>query len=96
MKYLRLLVTVLTVVTIVGLLVIIALFVIRFSSMGEDRAAPEAGFPAQIALPEGEIASAITKGDGWIAVVTKAGRIMIMDETGQKTLQEIEVTQSDN
>ncbi len=91
MKYLRLLVTVLTVVTIVGLLVIIALFVIRFSSLGEDRAAPSVEFPTELALPVGETASAITRGEGWIAVVTQAGRILILDGTGQHILQEIDV-----
>ncbi|MBU3001143.1 hypothetical protein KO491_14960 [Roseovarius nubinhibens] len=91
LKYLRLLVTVLTVVTIVGLLVIIALFVIRFSSLGEERAAPSVEFPTELALPAGETASAITRGEGWIAVVTQAGRILILDNTGQHILQEIDV-----
>jgi hypothetical protein len=70
LRFLRVLVTVLTATMIGGLLVIIALFVIRFSDTGPD-------LPDRITLPEGARASAYTQGDGWYAVVTQAGEILI-------------------
>ena len=51
---------------IVGLLTIVALFVIKF--MGPTVASLK--LPAEIALPAGETAQAITQGRNWIGVVT--------------------------
>jgi len=89
LTYLRRLVTVLTVTMIAGLLVIIALFVIRFSSMST---AP-APLPERITLPEGARASAFTQGPDFLAVVTEDGRILIYDPTGGTPRQEIIVDQ---
>lgn len=76
-KYLRLLVTVLTVTMIVGFLVIVFLFVTKFS----DAFGPD--LPAEIALPPGKTATAFTQGDTWFAVVTQDQTILIYDrETG--------------
>ncbi len=51
---------------ILGLLTIVALFVIKF--MGPVTASLE--LPAQITLPDGETAQAVTQGLNWIGVVT--------------------------
>lgn len=79
MKYLRLLVTVLTVTMIVGFLVIVFLFVTKFS----DAFGPD--LPDQITLPDGTEATAFTQGDTWFAIVTKDQKILIYDRDG-KTL----------
>ena len=76
LRFLRLLVTVLTATMILGLLVIITLLVIRFS----DSRLP---LPDRIELPGGVTATAFTRGDGWFAVVTGDDRILIYNaETG--------------
>ena len=79
-KYLRLLVTVLTVTMIVGFIVIVVLFVTKFS----DAFGPE--LPDQITLPDGTEATAFTQGDTWYAIVTADQKILIYDrETGALT-----------
>lgn len=79
LRQLRRLVTALTATLILGVITIVALLVIRLSSI-----APSAPvLPAEIALPSGERAEAVTMGTGWIAVVTvdAAGRerIRVLD-----------------
>jgi len=65
------------IVMIGGLLVIVALFVIRFSSTG---AQPDTlTLPDTITLPDGAKAEAFTMGRSWYAVVTDDDRILIFD-----------------
>ncbi len=75
LKFLTRLVTTLTATMIVGLLVIITLFVIRF--WGNDTP----GLPEAVTLPDGARATAFTQGTGWYAIVTTDGRILIYDRT---------------
>ncbi|WP_073195152.1 DUF6476 family protein [Roseovarius marisflavi] len=75
LKFLTRLVTTLTATMIVGLLVIITLFVIRF--WGND--APS--LPEAVTLPDGARATAFTQGTGWYAIVTTDDRILIYDRT---------------
>ncbi|MCG7627798.1 DUF6476 family protein [Epibacterium sp. MM17-32] len=85
LRFLRRLVTTLTVIMVGGVLVVIALLVIRLS---EGDAAPQ--LPADITLPDGATARAVTFGTGWVAVVTTEDQILILDsETGalRQTLQ---------
>lgn len=84
LRFLRRLVTTLTVVMIAGLLVIVALFVIRFS--GSRPPLPDA-----ITLPDGAKAHAFTVGDGWYAVVTDDYRILIFDRTTGNLRQSIAI-----
>lgn len=84
LRFLRLLVTVLTGTMILGLLVIIGLFVIKFSA-----SAPP--LPERIVLPEGAKAVAFTQGDTWFAVVTEDDRILIYHPDTGRLLQEVEV-----
>lgn len=72
LRFLRRLVTLLTVVMIGGLLVIVTLLVIRFS-----QTAPP--LPDEIVLPDGATPTAFTQGDSWYAVVTTDNRILIFD-----------------
>ncbi len=84
MKFLRRLVTTLTVVMIGGLVVVISLLVIRLSA---DRPS----LPESITLPDGVTAEAVTFGTGWVAVVTQDQRILILDPETSAVLQEIEL-----
>ncbi len=74
LKFLRNLVTILTATMIIGVIIIIGLLVMRLN-------APKAAvsFPDSIELPDGVIATAFTKGDGWYAVITEDQRILIFD-----------------
>jgi len=65
LRYLKALVTILTVTMIGGFLTIVALFVMRFSEMNRVE------LPDTIALPDGAVATAFTRGKGWFAVVTE-------------------------
>lgn len=77
LRFLRLLVTVLTGVMLAGLILIIALIVIRF----RDTAPP---LPEDITLPEGAEPKAVTLAEGMVLVVSEDGRLFIYDRvTGQ-------------
>jgi hypothetical protein len=77
LRFLRRLVTVLTATMIAGVLLIIALIVIRFNDAPPD-------LPDRITLPDGSQASAFTQGTDWFAVVTTDDRILVYDRvTGQ-------------
>ncbi|SLN33133.1 hypothetical protein PSA7680_01555 [Pseudoruegeria aquimaris] len=73
-RFLRGLVLALTLTMIAGVVIIIALIVIRFR---EVRQSPD--LPASIALPQGAEAIAFTQAPDWYAVVTKDDRILIYD-----------------
>ncbi|MEQ9240118.1 DUF6476 family protein [Roseovarius indicus] len=83
-KYLRILVTTLSATMILGFIIIVVLFVIRFS----DAMGPT--LPDVITLPDGTTPTAFTRGAGWYAVVTSDDQILIFDlESGdlRQTLQ---------
>jgi hypothetical protein len=77
LKALQRLVTVLTVVMILGFLVLIGALVMRLNADGPP-------LPDSIDLPEGAEAVAFTQGDDWFAVVTADDTILVYDRlTGQ-------------
>ncbi len=83
-KYLRLLVTILTATMVIGFIVIVVLFVTKFS----DAFGPK--LPDVITLPDGAKPLAFTQGSNWYAVVTKDDQVLIFDrKTGvlRQTLQ---------
>lgn len=84
LRFLRLLVTILTGTMIAGLLVLIALLVIRFPSA-------TAPLPDAISLPDGAKAQAFTVTPGWYAVVTTDDRILIYNRSDGALRQEITV-----
>lgn len=84
-KYLRLLVTTLTGTMILGFIVIVVLFVTKFS----DAFGPE--LPDVITLPDGTTPSAFTQGDDWYAVVTTDNQILIFDRQSGKLRKTIRV-----
>ena len=78
------LVTTLTAVMMVGLVVVVALIVIRLNADGPT-------MPDQITLPEGVNATALTIGQGWWAVVTDDNRILIYDQLTGALRQDITI-----
>lgn len=81
LRYLKWLVTALTLTMIFGLLTIVALFVMRFNEMNRFE------LPEEVVLPDGVRATAYTQGEAWFAIVTDNDEILIFDRlTG--TLQQ--------
>lgn len=67
---------------ILGVIAVVATLVTRMP----DAAPPQ--LPDKITLPAGEVASAVTMGQGWFAVVTVSQNILIFDAAG-KLLQTV-------
>lgn len=85
LRFLRILVTTLTAVMICGLVVIVGLLVIRFSST------PGPALPESIALPDGVQAVAITAAQDWYAVVTDDNRILVFSRTTGALRQTVQI-----
>lgn len=84
LRFLQKLVTVLTVTMIGGVLIIIALLVIR---LNDDAVS----LPASVTLPNGTKPVAFTQTKDWYAVVTEDNRILIFDLNGELA-QTLDVT----
>lgn len=78
LRFLRRLVTVLTAVMIGGVLSIVLLLVMK---LNEKPALP--ALPASLELPEGAEASAVTYGQGWIAVIDRGTRVLLFSPDGR-------------
>ncbi|MDA5556239.1 DUF6476 family protein [Shimia sp. MMG029] len=85
LRFLRLLVTGLTVVMMVGLVTVVALIVMRFRDDGPI-------LPENLSLDAGVQAQAVTMGDGWVAIVTSDNRILVHDRITGALRQEIALT----
>ena len=83
LRWLKWLVTALTLTLILGVITIVGLLVTRLPLPGAT-IAPQP-FPENLALPEGTRPAAITRGTGWVAVVTTDDRILIFDTAGTLT-----------
>ncbi|RKF14838.1 hypothetical protein D6850_08165 [Roseovarius spongiae] len=87
-RYLRLLVTILTATMVIGFIVIVVLFVTRFS----DAFGPEPpDLPETIALPDGAAPLAFTQGGDWFAVVTTEDEVLIFDRATGELRQTIAI-----
>ena len=84
LRFLRLLVTVLTATMIAGIAAITFLIWTRYS----DRSAP---LPEVITLPDGAKATAFTQAADWYAVVTADNRILIFDRATGSLRQAIAI-----
>lgn len=89
LRFLRILVTVLTATMILGITTIVVLLFIRFSQETPAQTAPI--LPQNVTLPEGESATAVTFGPGWYAVVTDKNDILIFDQTTGTLRQRVEI-----
>lgn len=76
LRLLRVMVTALTGVMIVGIIAIVVLLAVRLQRDDAVRLPP---LPATIALPPGTAVRAVTAGAGWYAVVTTDDRILVYD-----------------
>ncbi|WP_375266580.1 DUF6476 family protein [Planktotalea sp.] len=85
LRFLRRLVTVLTAVMIGGVVLIIALLVIRLNDK-------PAMLPENVALPEGVEAKAVTLGESWYGIVTQTDEILIFDRLTGKLRQRLQIT----
>ncbi len=74
---------------ICGLLVIVALLVIRFSA---EPAPGSVKLPDHIKLPDGTNVDAFTMGRDWYAVVTADNRILVFSKKSGDLLQSIKVS----
>jgi hypothetical protein len=84
LRFLRRLVTVLTVVMIAGVILITSLIVIRYN----QSAAP---LPDAITLPDGTTATAFTQARNWYAVVTEDDQILIFARDSGRLMQTIKI-----
>ncbi|PQO22020.1 hypothetical protein C2I36_15265 [Rhodobacteraceae bacterium WD3A24] len=87
LRFLKLLVTTLAGVMILGLLVVIVLLVIR---LRQPAPAPLA-LPAEIELPDGARVEAFTQSADWYGVVTEGGEIFIFDRATGALRQRVQV-----
>jgi hypothetical protein len=78
LRMLRRLVTALTLVMIVGMVVVATLLALRLGAPPRPPLLPDT-----LALPEGTEIRAVTRGEGWWAVVTGQGEILIFDAAGR-------------
>ena len=85
LRYLKRLVTVLTVVMVAGFLVLIAALVMRLN-------ADPVPLPDRITLPDGVSATSFTQGTDWFAVVTDNDQILIYDRATGTLQQTVVVT----
>jgi len=85
LRFLRRLVTVLTAVMIGGVVLIIALLVIRLNEKPSM-------LPELVTLPEGVEAKAVTLGESWYGIVTQTDEILIFDRFTGKLRQRIQIT----
>ena len=76
LAFLRRLVTVLSFTMIAGMVVLIALFVIRFQDSGID-------LPEAVTLPDGTRPVAFTQTRSWYAIVTGDDQILIYNLKGE-------------
>lgn len=72
-----------------GLLVVITLLVIRLSDTGANFTGLQ--LPDKLILPEDITASAVTFGEGWIAVVTTENEILILDAESSEIRQRLDI-----
>lgn len=85
LRYLKWLVTGLTVTMIAGFITIVVLFAMRFSDMRKVE------LPDSITLPDGATATAFTRGDNWFAVVTAENEILVFSAVTGNLRQRIQI-----
>lgn len=90
LKFLKVLVTVLTATMIIGVVTIIVLIVIRVPT-AIRMVADQVPVPDVITLPGGSVATAFTQGAGWYAVVTKSNEILIFNRSNGSLRQTIKI-----
>ena len=85
LRFLRRLITVLTLTMIFGLVTIIGLIVMRFTGKAD------LPLPTEFILPDGAKAQSFTIGPDWAAVVTQDNEIIIFDREDFSIRQTIQI-----
>lgn len=86
MRFLKVLVTTLMVVMIVGLVTIVGVLVTRLGT-----SAPLPVLPASVVLPEGARPVAITFARDWLVVVTDDARVLVYPASGGDPAQVLDL-----
>lgn len=84
LRFLKFLVTTLTLVMILGLVTVVGLLVTRLNAV-----APLPQLPDSMQLPQGVQPSAVTFGRGWVVVVSDAGEVLLFESDGGAPVQRI-------
>lgn len=94
LRLLKWLVLVLTATMIAGIIALVALLATRLPGApgGGGASGPEAFLPEGLRLPEGARPTAVTRGEGWLAVVTDRGEILLYDAATGALRQRLSVT----
>ncbi|MEH6772897.1 MAG: DUF6476 family protein [Cereibacter changlensis] len=88
LRFLKGLVITLTLTMIVGVIVVVAVIVTRMPQMMRS----SAPLPAEITLPAGVKAQAVTQGGDWYAIVTTDDRILMFDRASGDLRQEVKIS----
>ena len=86
LRVLRRLVVTLLVIMIAGTVAMTTVIIFRALTLESP-----AVFPDSIAVPEGHVITAMTRGTNWIAVVTSQDLVLIFDSTGQELRQTVKI-----
>lgn len=86
LRWLKVLVAVLTVTLIVGFLTIVILIALRFNSMGSPTLNP---IPASIQIPSQAGVVGYTETPDWYLVVTEENEIFVFDRSNDKLIQTV-------
>ncbi len=89
MKWLKILVAVLTVTLIIGFLTIVGMFVYRFNSIGDSTALSP--LPNQINLPQGTEVDAFTQAEDWYLILTSENELLIYDRQTNELTQKVKI-----
>ena len=89
LKWLKILVAVLTVTLIIGFLTIVGMFIYRFNSIGDD--AVMSPLPDQINLPQGVEINAFTQAEDWFLILTSENELLIYDRGTHKLIQTVRI-----
>lgn len=81
---LKWLVVALTATMLVGMVTLVTLFLTRFPASPPP-------LPDRLVLPDGVSAQAVTRGAGWIAIVTDGNEILVFDADGETLRQRIAI-----
>ena len=85
LKYIKWLVTILTVTMIGGVLTVVVLLVMQFGTMNAI------ALPDEVKLPDGAEAVAFTQGETWFAVVTGDNEILVFSRSTGALQQRVQI-----
>ena len=88
MRWLKIMVTALSVTMIAGFITIVVLFVVKFGELTTPASLP---LPQSVELPDDSDAIAFTQGRNWFAIVTDDDEILIFDRVDGELTQTIQI-----